>query len=1318
MKNYFLLVLLLLPFCSSFAIEKSVTVESFTGNEVLLNFKPRNWQCDTLDLPDGAFLQFWFENANFNTERGHPHLPFQMVNLGMPADAAVHLEILGAESRKISNALPAPVPTLERQDGFRKKKYTPDPKVYQTNQSLPQNPVEIVETGVLRNQPVVRVKFCPVQYNLLEKSIRIYAKIRVRIVFDAGARMKLPLLTGKETDESIYQQTLLNYPQSRKWRLSRPVQQKPLAPNFQSGECLKIFIEKSGFYQLTGSELTAFGINISAIDPATLRLFNNGGEVLPQNLNASRPNGFLETAIQVSGAEDGRFDAGDAILFFGQSPEKTIFDPETREFTHTLNPYSKSNVYWLTWGDTAGKRMAIATAFQNPQLQKTTFTDFRFVEEELLNVLQSGTSWFGRKFRADGLPLNYTLNLKSPVPDSPVQIRAQFCLIGYGPHEGFLDFKDNRLETFKMFGNDNEDVIYKLIDISANQVLDLADGLNEFQVGYVSPGANGSCLVDWLEITYQRELVFENDPLFFNSAPDSGVIEFRIRNLQSEPVQIFNVSRFDSVTQIQYTQNGNMIQFVDSVWAEVPAFYLAVTPSQYRTVTNAQIANLANLRGQNPGADYLIIAPSQFYEAAMILKSLRENVDSLDVRIFDSQDIYNEFGCGIADPVALRDFIKFIFENGTPQPRYVVLLGDGHFDYKGISTSQPNWIPPFETDETNVTTSRSIDDFFVCIRGNDKLMDLSIGRLPVSTSEEARNLVNKICHYESDSAPGSWRNTVTIVADDEYVQNGRQSLTELYHTTQAEDLAALFPAGFDLTKIYLINYPVVRNASVSGITKPQVNEDLVSQINQGTVILDMIGHSHEWQFAHENVFSMSNDVPLLENANRLPFLVVASCAFGRFDGAAEKFIAEEMLVKQNGGVIASFASTRLSFPNANSALNNYLMRSLFLNPVNPMRLGDAARTAKNLYQNINTEKYHLLGDPALVLKTPRETFRINTVSPDSLRALSRVTVNGGLDSPRKLAVSDELTLHLKVFDSVQNLTYTAAPGRSVRYKMPGNVIFRGTARVVDGQFQVKFVVPKDISYGGNAGRISGYINGGGVSATGYRNNIYLGGTDTSLRDYEGPKITIGFKNRHFQSGDVVPENPVLEVTICDSGCGINLTGEVGHKITLVCDDVTAQKVDVTALFNYERDSFYRGTFEYPLNHLKPGNHRVKIKAWDNFNNSSTEEANFVIVADGKLLLQNVLNYPNPFRDETSFTCNVNLPAEISIRIYTLAGRLIRQMPPILAQQGFNLLCEWDGTDAEGDRLANGVYLYQISARSEAGEQVLKAEAIGKLIIMK
>ena len=1113
---------LLLPIFGFSAIKNSVQIESISASEMVVTFTLQNWRCDTLNLPQGRFLQFEFENAGFNGKTGQPRLPFLTVNLGTPSQSKIHFKILKAESRLLTNVLPAPVPTLRVENGFSQEEFEVAEEFYNSKSWLPEERIEIVETGFLRNQPITRIRINPVQGNLSKKQIRIYSKIRIKIWFE-GIPQQSPNIQASlipEPDESVYRQTLLNYQQARKWRIPRPVLKKPVFNgNFPEGECLKISIKNSGIYKLSGSELTAHGINISAIDPAKMRLFNNGGEELPQALNAPRPEAFIENAILVIGGEDGRFDADDYILFFGKGTVKSKFNSRDRQFAHSLNPYSNYNVYWLAWGGPTGRRVPPAVASQNTQKTKTAFLDFRFVEEELMNVLQSGPTWFGRKLRADGEPLEYVLNLKSPLPDSPVRIRAQFALIGYGPHHCFLDLNGNRLDDFTGYGFDDDDVVYKFKNIDTETTTALTDGLNQIHVGYVSPGASGSCLVDWLEVEYSRELVLEDEPLFFNSVPDSGVVEFRLQNLQSEPVQLFNITRFDSITQIAYQQDGNLLRFVDSVRADVPRQYLAVVPSQFRTVTESEIATLVNLRSQNPGADYLIVAPSQFYEAAMTLKSLRENVDSLHVKIFNTQDIYNEFGCGIADPVALRDFIKFAFENGVPQPRYVVLLGDGHFDYKGISNSSlPNWIPPFETDEKSATASRSIDDFFVWVNGSDKLMDLSLGRLPVSNSMEARKLVEKICHYESESAPGNWRNTVTIVADDEFVRNGSLSASDLGHTQQAEEVSRLFPPGFDFKKIYQINYPAVQNASISGITKPQVNQDLVQQINQGTVILNMIGHSHERQFSHENVFSLSNEVPLLENTNKLPFLVVASCAFGRFDGPSEKFIAEEMLLKADGGVIGSFASARLSYPGPNGSLNNYLIRSLFVEPLNPMRLGDAARTAKNLYQNANTEKYHLLGDPALVLKTPRKSFKITSVEPDSLRALSRVTVTGELNPNTAVKDLEASELFLKVFDSVQNLTYSATEGSFVKYSLPGNVIFRGTAGLVDEQFQIKFIVPKDISYGGHSGRISGYIAGNQLSAVGYRNNIYLGGTDTSIRDFEGPQITIGFKNRRFQSG--------------------------------------------------------------------------------------------------------------------------------------------------------------------------------------------------------
>jgi len=161
---------------------------------------------------------------------------------------------------------------------------------------------------------------------------------------------------------------------------------------------------------------------------------------------------------------------------------------------------------------------------------------------------------------------------------------------------------------------------------------------------------------------------------------------------------------------------------------------------------------------------------------------------------------------------------------------------------------------------------------------------------------------------------------------------------------------------------------------------------------------------------------------------------------------------------------------------------------------------------------------------------------------------------------------------------------------------------------------------------------------------------------------------------------------------------------------------------VTDFFNYDSGDFTAGTLLYPLVGLSEGRHTVEVKAWDNFNNSTTAAAEFVVAPADRLVLREVMNYPNPFRNETQFTFEINQPAaQVRIKIYTLAGRLIRtlEIPPTAVIAGFNRW-EWDGRDQDGDEVANGVYLYKIIAAhaSNGSGGTLQAEQLGKLVVQR
>ncbi|MBN1350536.1 type IX secretion system sortase PorU [candidate division KSB1 bacterium] len=1290
-----------------------------------LSFMPLNWKEDSLNIHSQTFHRFRFEGAAFPEQPGAPMLPYGCVLIGIPKDARIDYEILDAQFQTFANKSVAPVPAIKIINEMPSEVYDPDKALYSAEKSVPTDIVKISQPGFFRNQPVVQLHFFPLQFFPAQQRIRKYRRITIRLSFESPSPRALQPVPNEKT-ESLYKQAILNYEQAKTWR--QPVPSAKLKKQRQvwgAGDWYRIQIDLEGMYKITGQFLADNGISLASIDPATIRIYNNGGRELPEALTDPRPDSLIENAIKVDDGGDGAFDASDVILFYGRGVNGCKYNSSSKQFEHTIHHYETHNIYWLTWGNIPGKRMPKhAPQMTAASTVKTTFSEFQFVEEERLNILNSGILWFAESLSKDNPSRAYVFNMNPPAEASPINFRLRLGARSTGVHNFRIALNEQVLHTVSLNGpSSSEEIRVTLKTFELNAMAIPRAGLNTVKIEYVSPQSYYQSYIDWLEVTSTRKLDLNQNLLIFNSHPEHGSVEFQLGTATagSEQVEIFDISQFHDVKRIDAipVQTG-IISFKDSVQLDSPKRYAAINPKGYRFVSEIERAQMSDIRTEGISADYIIITPSSFYEEARILKSLRENMDSLKTSIVLISDIFDTFGFGLCDPTAIRDFIKFAFENGQPQPAYVLLFGDGHYDYKGIyKDASPNWIPPYETGESDYSESRIIDEWFVRVNGVDRIMDLAIGRLPVNSAAEARQMVNRICAYQTCGNFGFWRNTITVVADDEYGQGGVVT-SETFHTTQAEDIAAAFPEHLYKRKIYMVEYPGIRSASVSGITKPMVNQDIVEQINRGTAIIDFIGHSKQDQFAHENVFSLSVEVPKLQNTDMLPFLICASCAFGRFDDPYNRWITEEMLLKDNGGVIATFASAREALAHSNALLNQYLVDYLFDAAGNVRRVGDAIRLAKARVPGINSEKYHLLGDPALILNIPQRCVAIDSLNPDSMRALSKISIYGHVSGGATADDSFDGTALVQVFDPEKQRTYASALNDTLHYNLAGNSIFRGSCSVRNGTYQLKFIVPKDISYGGSTGRVSVYVFNQErmFDGCGSLENLYVGGTASAFQDLHGPQITIGLQNRHFEAGDMVAGDPAFEIIIEDSLSGVNITNEIGHTITLLLDDDPKNKRDITSYFNYDEGSFTRGTIHYALSGMTPGEHQIDIKAWDNFNNSSVASATFVISGVDELTLRKVMNFPNPFISRTTFTFEINQPADICIKIYTLAGRLVRTLDGLRAEPGFNYGFEWNGTDEDGAWIANGVYLYKIIASKNLDDRVLKAETIGKLIIMR
>jgi hypothetical protein len=749
-----------------------------------------------------------------------------------------------------------------------------------------------------------------------------------------------------------------------------------------------------------------------------------------------------------------------------------------------------------------------------------------------------------------------------------------------------------------------------------------------------------------------------------------------------------------------------------------------VGPTGYKTPVGIQKMGNSNLHGFADGVDFIIITHSDFLAQAQRLKTYREQSgpDRVSTIVVNVQDIYNEFSGGLLDPTAIRDYVKYAYENWTLKPRYLLLFGRGHYDYKNITTQLKNWVPPYETLETlDQLDSYCTDDYYGQIVANDPRVDLAIGRIPVQSADEARIVVDKIIAYEQSSPLDVWKNRVTFVADDGPAGAGADDGS--IHTAQAEDLAEHFtPDDFEKAKIYIVEYPTIFTAD--GRRKPDAAKAIVDQINSGTLIINWTGHGNLEVWAHEHVFERGTTIPQLVNNDRLTFVTAATCDFGRFDNPLERSGTELLLARENGGSIGTLTTVRAAFSDDNARFNtNFYFHLLQRNTEGKLtRLGDANFSTKQSLYNVNDQKFHLFGDPTLRLIAPTYRALLDTINGqpvtaiNTLRALGMGKLGGSIRKLDGSLWSDYSgKALLTVYDSRKEIIVPDWYGFA--FTVPGGVIYRGESTITNGKFNPSFYVPKDISYENNEGRISVYFSNATSDGAGYTENVVFGGTDsTAANDVQGPKISIYLDSRSFRQGDLVGASPLLLIDYFDEH-GINTaSGGIGHRLEAWIDDQPAA-IDLTDFYKGKADSYQEGSVEYRLSNLTDGRHEIKAKAWDIYNNSSTSQTTFEVATTSELRVSNVFNYPNPFARSTTFTFqqNQSAPIDVEIKIYTLAGRLVKVLRAPSVYDSF-VRIPWDGRDEDGDLLANGVYLYRVVAHTVDGGK--SAESLGKLSVLK
>ncbi|HEY2722220.1 MAG TPA: type IX secretion system sortase PorU [Chitinophagaceae bacterium] len=1125
--------------------------------------------------------------------------------------------------------------------------------------------------------------------------------------------------------------------------LSSPAQRSYTANSvLSSGNWYKIAVNGPGVYKIDLAFLSKLGINTSNIASNSIRLFGNGGGMLPEANNTPRPDDLQENSIMVADGGDGVLNNGDYILFFSNGADQWIKDSVNRKFMHKKNLYSDKTYYYLLIAGT-GKRISTSQNNSIPNVTVTAFDDRFFHELDTINFLSSGKEWYGEEFSntpGHSLVRNFSVVIPNLQTGSPATVVTD-CLARSVSVDSRFDVSVNNQNIQQIdipsVGGGQYDVVAQEVQTSANATVSQSN--LSLTYNYQPGSFNSQGWLNWFELFSRRDLSLNGvDQLLFrdwSSIGNNNVAEFTISNANSS-TQVWDITDPLNPVKMQSALAGTDCKFVNAA-ANLREYVAFNTANLLQPAAVGKINN-QDLHSSLP-ADFIIVTVPSLLSQAQRIAQFHQSKNNLRVVVTTTDQVFNEFSSGIPDPSAIRDFVKMFYDrsaNNLPdRPKYLLLFGDGSFDYKDRINNNTNLVAAYENNNSlDPLGSYTSDDFYGFLDDNEDVnstivinqLDVGIGRIPADNPDQAKNYVDKIVSYYDPQSLGPWRNNQLFIADDEDFNLHLQDAEALTATSQT-----VAPV-FDITKVYLDAFK--QESGAGGSSYPQANQVINNQVYNGTLIWNYSGHGGSNRLAEETVVDQ-DIVNNWNDPNKLPLFITATCDFAPYDNPSLNSLGENILLRPKTGGIALLTTTRVVFSFSNRIINNnYLQFALQPDSSGVYKsLGESIRVAKNYtYQTsgdiANNRKFTLLGDPALTLAYPGLKIRatkINNVpvaQVDTIKATNKVTMEGEITDLQGNVLSNfNGTVYPTVFDKLQTINTLGNDPTSpvVSFQEQNSVLYKGKASVISGKFSFNFKVPKDINYQFGNGKLSLYADNGTNDANGYFTNFIVGGIDsTGNNDKEGPVIKAYLNDENFVNGSITNENPILIVKLSDSS-GINTAGTgIGHDIIATLDNDNRQYYVLNDFYQADLNSYQQGTIHFQMPTLPGGAHSLKIKAWDELDNSNEYILDFNVVKDEKLDLEHVLNYPNPFTTKTQFWFEHNRPQQnlqVKIQVFTLTGKVVKTIKQTINDAGNRSSeVEWDGRDDFGDKLGRGVYLYRLTVITPEGQ---KKEKIEKLVIL-
>lgn len=1120
-----------------------------------------------------------------------------------------------------------------------------------------------------------------------------------------------------------------------------------------SGEWHAFATTEEGIHCLGYDELLEAGLEPESLDPSALRLFGRGGRHLPLHNDVERPLDLPQQRIMLRGLEDGSFDPGDELCWHASTHETWHWSLEDG-WVHEA-PLWGDTAKWFLRLDAPASLTLESLLESEPwagevEEVRTQHVAFGVREDHDVNLIRSGRNWFGNRLSALGAnAATWNLPLPHAVIGAPATVRFGAAMRSVGSGSASLlqfDFEDQSVTLTDNLLSPSSLLFARYVGGELTAPLSQA-GIQVLAT-FTAGTDDSNAWIDYLTFQAPQNLVFTPGQMAINGLPINGEgtvvsgAEYVLGG--AVPDEVWDVTNPLEVKRMPIDEVDGSTVWRDAVGVS-PKRYVAfnwtsaLRPTPLGPVGNSNVHALGEV-------DNVIVTVPSLLEAADSLASLHA-ARGLRVAVVLQQDVFDAFSAGVADPTAIKMLMMMLTDRAAQSdgaiqaPRYLTLLGDASYENRNVQGQGTTIVGHYSSESLQTTTSYISDDYFGLVAAGqgeqpEALLQLGVGRIPATDLSTAMAVVGKVATYlgadevtgdaascldpNGTSTYGPWRNRVLFVSDDQD-GNNQDGHRYMENSEEHSNTLRVNHNEYDVVKVYPDAY--VQTNTPGGERYDDATAEIARRVDEGALIVNYIGHGGERGWAHERILNLET-IEAWTNLRRLPVFMTATCELFRYDDPETYSAGEAILFNPEGGGVALLTTTRTVYSSGNQQVNRAFFETA-LDDTQGRCLGDIYRDTKNSDQissHTNSRNFSLMGDPALELAYPSERVYLTQV-PDTMRSLDEVVVRGYVGNAQGDTLTDFNGVVVPtVFDkraSVTTLDNDASEG-PFTYEVFQNILHKGLASVVDGAFEFRFIVPRDLNYAYGPGRISCYALSEDTDAHGYTEDFIIGGTsDNPTLDDEGPEVHLFMNDTLFKAGDVVHEDPWLFARIFDES-GINTSGNgIGHDAKAILDGDASRPFVLNEYFVSDLDTYQRGSIRFPFQNLSEGEHHLELKVWDVANNSATAQTHFVVASSLEVALLEVLAYPNPAHEHVTFRMTGNQAcreAKVTLSVHNIQGQRVHEQTFEGEVLGFrDDVMTWDLKPSSGGRVPPGVYVFRVTWENEFGQTAQYAD---KLVVLR